>query len=102
MFGQQKLMRLILAIGISILLVFSFQTTAFAGTNPTAVKRAMDECAKALRKLKKKTKGFLAHADKIRARIAEPVDDQAELSKKDWNNYMGLCTWLHQPQYIVV
>ena len=85
---QHGLMRLIVIIGISILLVFSFQTTAFAGTKPTAVKKAMDECAKALRKLKQKTKGFLAHADKIRARIAKPVDDQAELSKKDWQNYI--------------
>lgn len=85
---QHNLRRLIIAIGISILLAFSFQTTAFAGTNPTAVKKSMDECAKALRKLQKKTKGFLGHVDKIRVKIAKPVDDQAELNKKDWKKYI--------------
>lgn len=70
--------------GICTLFLFTFNAHAMAGTKPEVVKSKMEECADALEELKDDVSDFLRYVNGVKENIDQPVDEQDELSAKEW------------------
>lgn len=73
-----------LVAGICIVFLITFGPNALAGTKPEAVKAKMEECADALEELESDVSAFLQYVNSVKRDIDQPVDEQDELSAKEW------------------
>ncbi|WP_103918912.1 hypothetical protein [Candidatus Venteria ishoeyi] len=64
--------------------VLCCQSEVMAGTKPSAVKSKMESCADAVENLEEASDDFLDTVNRVKATIDQPVDEQAELSNKQW------------------